>query len=77
MKRIPLLSIAVLGPLCAPLFAATNPDILVILADDTGYGDSDCYAPTKIKTPNIDRLASQGMRFTTGHAMFATRTQAQ
>lgn len=47
-----------------------SPNILVIYADDLGYGDVQCYNPErgKIPTPNIDRLASQGMRFTDGHS---------
>ncbi|WP_345327468.1 arylsulfatase [Novipirellula rosea] len=41
-----------------------QPNIVFILADDLGYGELGCYGQEKIKTPNIDRLASQGMRFT-------------
>lgn len=41
-----------------------RPNIVFILADDLGYGDLGCYGQTKIRTPNIDRLAAQGMRFT-------------
>ena len=48
----------------SPLAAATKPNIVFILADDLGYGDLGCYGQTKIKTPNIDRLAADGMRFT-------------
>lgn len=44
--------------------AQKPPNIIFILADDLGYGDLGCYGQEKIKTPNIDRLASQGMRFT-------------
>ena len=40
------------------------PNIIYILADDLGYGDLSCYGQTKFSTPNIDRLAAQGMRFT-------------
>lgn len=40
------------------------PNIVFILADDLGYGDLGCYGQTKIKTPNIDKLAAEGMRFT-------------
>ena len=40
------------------------PNIIYILADDLGYGELGAYGQTKIKTPNLDRLAAQGMRFT-------------
>jgi arylsulfatase A len=45
-------------------FAARQPNIVFIIADDLGYGDVGCYGQKKIRTPNIDRLASEGMRFT-------------
>jgi hypothetical protein len=44
------------------------PNIVFILADDLGYGDLGCYGQTKIRTPNIDRLAREGMRFTDFYA---------
>lgn len=48
--------------------AATQPNIVFILCDDLGYGDVGCNNPEcKIPTPNVDRLASQGMRFTDAH----------
>ena len=43
---------------------AKKPNIIFILADDLGYGDIGCYGQQKIETPNIDRLASEGVRFT-------------
>lgn len=46
----------------------TKPNIVYILADDLGYGDLDCYGQLKIKTPNIDKLALQGMLFTQHYA---------
>lgn len=46
----------------------TRPNIIFILADDLGYGDLGCYGQERIKTPNIDRLASEGMRFTQHYA---------
>ncbi|MEN8774372.1 MAG: sulfatase-like hydrolase/transferase [Akkermansiaceae bacterium] len=45
-----------------------KPNIVLIFADDLGYGDLSCYGATKIKTPNIDRLASAGMKFTDAHS---------
>jgi len=45
-----------------------NPNIIYILADDLGYGDLGCYGQERIKTPNIDRLADEGMRFTNHYA---------
>ena len=47
-----------------PLRGDERPNFVVILCDDLGYGDISCYGNKIIKTPNIDRLASQGIRFT-------------
>jgi arylsulfatase A-like enzyme len=46
------------------LQAASKPNIIFFLADDLGYGDLGCFGQKKIRTPNLDRLASEGMRFT-------------
>ena len=48
--------------------ASRKPNIIFILADDLGYGDLGCYGQKRIKTPNIDRLANQGVRFTQFYA---------
>ena len=48
--------------------AANKPNIIFILADDLGYGDLGCYGQTQIQTPNLDRLAAEGMRFTQCYA---------
>src|SRR5437867_13105062 len=48
--------------------AARRPSIIFILADDLGYGDLGCYGQTRIKTPNIDKLAAEGIRFTDFYA---------
>ena len=46
----------------------SRPNIVIILADDLGYGDLSCYGSEKITTPNLDRLASEGLRFTDFYA---------
>lgn len=57
----------------ASLFGATaeKPNVIVILADDLGYGDLSCYGATKIQTPNCDKLATQGVIFTDAHSSSA------
>ncbi len=47
--------------------AAERPNVVFVLTDDLGYSDVGCYGATKIKTPHIDRLASEGLRFTDFH----------
>ncbi len=47
------------------------PNIVFVMADDMGYGDPGCYGAEKIKTPAIDKLASEGMRFTDAHSSSA------
>ncbi len=69
----------VFGLLLFPQEALTDsperqPNILVIMADDLGYGDLSCYGATEISTPHIDRLASQGLRFTSGYCSASTCT---
>lgn len=63
MIRPGLIAVAALlvGPLCA---AAAPPNVVIIVADDLGWGELGCYGQEKIPTPNIDRLAATGMRFT-------------
>ena len=48
--------------------SAKKPNIIFILADDLGYGDLGCYGQERIKTPNLDRMAEEGMRFTEHYA---------
>jgi len=63
------LRIAVLCLLWAgSLVAAPKPNIIYILADDLGYGDLGCYGQKTLKTPNLDRMAREGMRFTRHYA---------
>ena len=48
-----------------------KPNVIIILADDLGYGDIECYGAKNVHTPNINRLAQSGIRFTNGHAVAA------
>jgi arylsulfatase A len=67
-----LVSLLLLG--AAGAIAATKPNIVFILADDLGYGDLSCYGQQKFQTPNIDRLAAEGMKLTahySGHNVCA------
>ena len=54
--------------------AKSSPNIVVLMADDLGYGDLSCYGATNIETPNIDRLAANGIRFTDGYCSASTCT---
>ena len=76
MKRIPALFTSVAIALVAPAAilaagrpaAAARPNIVIIFADDLGYGDLGCYGHPTIRTPNLDRMAAEGMRFTEFYA---------
>lgn len=65
--------------LATNLDAANNkqPNIILIYADDIGYGDLSCYGYSKINTPNVDKLASEGVRFTNAHCTAATSTPSR
>jgi arylsulfatase A-like enzyme len=62
-----LRSLLLLALFAAPLPAADRPNVVVVLMDDFGWGDPSCYGNTMVKTPNIDRLAAEGVRFTQGY----------
>ena len=53
---------------------AEKPNIVLIMADDLGFGDVSCYGATSLQTPNIDQLAAEGMRFTSGYCSASTCT---
>jgi len=55
----------------------TKPNIVIIYADDLGYGELGAYGATELKTPNLDNLANGGMRFTNGYASSATCTPSR
>ena len=55
----------------------TRPNIIIFYADDLGYGDVSCYGAHRVETPNIDRLARNGIRFTDAHCSAATCTPSR
>ena len=57
--------------------SAARPSIVLLYADDLGYGDLGCYGATKVKTPNLDRLATESLRFTDAHSSAATCTPSR
>jgi arylsulfatase len=58
------LAISTLPTISFPAEKTTNPNIVLIFMDDMGYGDLSCYGALQYKTPNLDKFASQGVRFT-------------
>lgn len=68
MIRQTLIAFAALVVLAAPAAAQTRPNIVVIVMDDVGYGDYGSYGAPDIRTPNVDRLAREGARFTDFYA---------
>jgi len=77
MKSLGVAAAAAVAPIRLQAAGAKRPNVVVIYADDLGYGDVGCYGATKVKTPNIDRLASQGVRFTNAHSPSATCTPSR
>ena len=60
-----------------PAIAQQKPNVVVIFADDLGYGDTGVYGATKIRTPHIDKLAREGRRFTDAHTPSAVCTPSR
>lgn len=67
--------VASVSGLCAA--AEEKPNVLIIYADDIGYGDLSCYGAKGVETPNIDKLAKQGIRFTDAYSSAATCTPSR
>ena len=80
--QLPVIPVCALGSaaaLCAGCgkTPAERPNIIIIYADDVGYGDFSCNGSPTIQTPNVDRLASEGVRFTNAHTTSSTSTPAR
>lgn len=57
--------------------AQSMPNVIIVYADDLGYGDLSCYGASKIQTPHIDALAKRGVKFTNAHSTSATCTPSR
>jgi arylsulfatase A-like enzyme len=82
IMQLPVIPVCALGTaaaLCAGCgkTPAERPNIIIIYADDVGYGDFSCNGSPTIQTPNVDRLASEGVRFTNAHTTSSTSTPAR
>jgi arylsulfatase A-like enzyme len=71
MKRLCLLAVFALGWINGAVAAERTPNIVLIMADDLGVGEVGCYGGTAIPTPNIDRLAAGGLKFTNAYSVSA------
>ena len=54
-----------------------KPNVVIIYGDDIGYGDFSCYGAKRVSTPNVDKLANEGIRFTNAHSAAATSTPSR
>lgn len=62
------LLVLALGIVLCPLAVAAKPNVIFVIADDLGYGDLSCYGQKHFKTPHLDRLAEEGIRFTSHYS---------
>ena len=67
LKRLPRLALLCLLCFPWPSLAGQKPNVLIIYADDLGYGELGCYGFKEVPTPNIDSIAANGIRFTAGY----------
>lgn len=78
MSRISLsFFVILLASMQAIAQPASRPNVVIIYADDVGYGDISCNGATQVSTPNIDRIAASGIRFTNAYATSATCTPSR
>lgn len=77
IRHVLMAMFAIIPQTLKPVLAAepkSRPNIVVIMADDLGFGDVSCYGATELQTPNIDKLAAEGLKFTSGYCSASTCT---
>ncbi|MCP9612640.1 sulfatase family protein [Coprobacter tertius] len=77
LSSVALVALAGCGGHLQEKKSAIRPNVIFIYADDIGYGDFSCNGTSSVKTPNVDRLASEGIRFTNAHACASTSTPSR
>jgi arylsulfatase A len=76
-QRIALMLLALIAGLPAHAQSADRPNIVLVLCDDLGYGDLACFGDKTLRTPNLDRFASEGLRLTSCYAGHANCSPAR
>ena len=76
-RSICLASLSALALNSLSLFAQDRPNVILIYADDLGYGDLECYGAKNVQTPNVNRLADEGCRFNNAFAVASTSTPSR
>lgn len=77
LYKVPLLALATTSTLSLYAKKNTNPNVIVIFCDDMGYGDLSCYGHPTIKTPNLDKMAIEGQKWTSYYAAASVSTPSR
>ena len=77
MNKNKIMALASLAAMPMSVGATEKPNVIIIIADDLGWGDVSAYGNRTVSTPNIDFLAQNGACFTNGHASSATSTPSR
>lgn len=77
IKRMISVTSTLLMPCAMMAQNIERPNVVLIVADDIGYGDISCYGEKTVQTPNVDQIAKDGIRFTDAHSVAATSTPSR
>lgn len=76
-RLLPVAALVASSGVCAQNAEADRPNVVLIYADDLGFGDLSCYGARNVSTPNVDALAQNGLRFTNAHSVASTSTPSR
>ena len=77
LKTVPLTGVALLAGCSGSPQKPQKPNVIIIYADDIGYGDLSCNGTAAVSTPNVDSLAEHGIRFTNSHTTSSVSTPSR